>query len=233
MVFETPRQIVRWAGLLYLLLIPLGFFGAAYVPSVIVQADDIVVTVSNLRAFEGLQRLGLVAVLTMNVIRIALVLVLFELFKSAGRVMAGFMVAFLLIGAGISMLNEASLFAALAVSGPDVAAPFTNAQTYRHTWLALQMHEFGTYVAVIFWGLWLFPLGVLAYRSGVMPKILGVLLIVAGFGYVADSFTYFLAPERLVPLADFLFVGEVTFTLWLVFMGVKSEDPDASARSSG
>ena len=233
MVFETPRQIARWAGLLYLLLIPLGFFGVAYVPSVIVQADDIGATASNLSAFEGLQRLGLVAVLTMNVISIALVLVLFELFKSAGRVMAGFMVAFLLIGAGISMLNEASLFAALAVNGPDVVGPFTNAQIYRQTWLLLQMHQSGTYVAVIFWGLWLFPLGVLAYRSGVMPKILGVLLIVAGFGYVADSFTYFLAPESLVPLADFLFVGEVTFTLWLVFMGVKSEDPDASARSSG
>ncbi len=87
------------------------------------------------------------------------------------------------------------------------------------------MHEFGTYIAVIFWGLWLFPLGILAYRSGLMPKILGVLVIVAGIGYVVDSFTFFLAPENLVPLADYLFIGEVTFTLWLVFMGVKSKDP--------
>ena len=100
-------------------------------------------------------------------------------------------------------------------------------------WLLLEMHEFGSYVAVIFWGLWLFPLGVLAYRSGFMPKTLGVLLIVAGFGYVADSFMYFLAPESLVPLSDFLFIGEVTFTLWLVFMGAKSEALDAGAQTAG
>lgn len=233
MMFETPRQTARWAGFLYLLLIPVGFFGVAYVPSMIVQADDIAATANNLVTFEGLQRLGLAAVLAMNIISIALALVLFELFKSTGRVLAGFMVAFLLIGAGISMLNEASLFAALLASVGDVAGPFATAQTHNPVWLLLEVHEFGTYVAVIFWGLWLFPLGVLAYRSGFMPKILGVLLIVAGFGYLADSFTYLLFPESLIPLADFLFIGEVTFTLWLVFMGVRSQAQHVGVQTAG
>ncbi len=226
-MLETPKKIARWAGLLYLILIPLGFFGVAYVPSVVEGADGIAATATNLAAFEDLQRYGLVAVLMMNVIAIALALVLFELFKSAGRVMAGFMVSFLLVGSGISMLNETRLYGALVVSVENGAHAVVSAETQSLLGLLLEMHQFGTYIAVIFWGLWLFPLGLLAYRSGFIPKVLGVLLIIAGFGYVADSFMYFLAPESLVPLSDFLFIGEVTFTLWLLFLGIQTEDRDS------
>ena len=94
-----------------------------------------------------------------------------------------YMVVFLLLGAGISMLNEINHFAALALSGIDAAALFTVEQSQYFVRLFLDLHEYGSYIAAIFWGLWLFPLGYLIFKSNFLPKFLGVLLIIAGIGY--------------------------------------------------
>ena len=85
------------------------------------------------------------------------------------------------------------------------------------------MREYSSYIAAIFWGLWLFPLGYLIVRSRFVPRILGALLILAGVVYLIDSFALFLVPHYGITISDFTFIGEVLFPLWLLIKGVDLE----------
>ena len=233
--FNTSNRTARWAGILYLLLIPLGFFGWLYIPSLL-EPGDMATTVSNVAASEGLFRLSMVSVLLMDVVAMGLALALYELFESVSKSMARLMMVLLLLGVGISMLNEVSHFAVLELSGAATVAPFTAAQSHYLVQLFLDLHEFGAYIAAVFWGLWLFPLSVLIIRSNALPKILGILLMIAGVGYLVDSFVLFLAPEHATGLASFTFIGEVLFPLWLLIKGVNVEGesaPPVLSNSSG
>jgi hypothetical protein len=225
-IINPSKQSARIAGILYLILILIGFFGTVYVPSLLVIPGEIATTVSNIAASESLFRLSLVAVFLMNIVSILLVLFLYKLLKPVGKSMAILMVVFLLLGAGISMLNEVNHFAALLLGSAGIGTVFTIEQSQYLVRLFLDMHEYGSYIAVIFWGLWLFPLGYLVFKSNVMPKILGILLIIAGVGYVIDSFVLFLAPQFLMTFSDFTFIGELLFPLWLLIKGANVERHD-------
>ena len=221
---NPSKHAAKLAGLLYLILIPVGFFGVAYVPSLLVVPGDMATTMRNIVASESLFRLSMVSAFLMNIISIVIVLLLYRLFKPTGKNMATFMVVFLVIGVCISMLNEVNYFAALVLSSTDSVAVFTAEQTQYLVHLFLDMREYGSYIATIFWGLWLFPLGYLLLKSNsLLPKIIGVSLIIACIGYVIDSFVLFLVPHYLIPLADYTFIGEVLFTLWLLITGADIE----------
>lgn len=222
-MISTSKYSARLAGFLYLILIPLGFFGVAYVSEVLVVPGDMVQTVSNIVASETLYRLSMVSALLMNIVSIVLVLVLYKLLKPVDKNMATFMVVFLLLGAGIAMLNELNHFAALVLSGADAVASFTPEQSHYLVHLFLDMYEYGAYIAGLFWGLWLFPLGYLIFKSNFLPKFLAVFLIIAGVGYLFDSFMLFLAPNFGITIVDYTFIGEVAITLWLLIKGVNVE----------
>ena len=118
------------------------------------------------------------------------------------------------------MLNELNQFAVLLLlNGADYMTPFTASQLP----VFLGLHEYGICIAGIFWGLWLFPMGYLVFKSGFLPRILGILLIVGCFGYLIDSFAAFLLPNSGVNLAIFTFWGEVLLPLWLLIKGVNVE----------
>ena len=87
----------------------------------------------------------------------------------------------------------------------------------------LAAHEGGLFIAGIFWGLWLLPMGYLVFKSGFLPRWIGVLLIIGGFGYLIDSAIFFLLPDVDVTIAQFTFVGEVLLPLWLLIKGVNIE----------
>ena len=93
----------------------------------------------------------------------------------------------------------------------------------------LTLNDQGILIASIFWGLWLFPLGYLIYKSGYFPRILGALVVLGGFGYLLGSFTHFLFPhyEALFPVFDLMTVGEVVFMVWLVLKGAKIPEMDS------
>jgi hypothetical protein len=89
----------------------------------------------------------------------------------------------------------------------------------------LQINNYGAVASEIFWGLWLFPFGRLVYRSGFIPGIFGVLLIINGVAYVADSCTFLLFPAFHDTISNFIspfFFGEVAITLWLLIKGVRT-----------
>ena len=92
-----------------------------------------------------------------------------------------------------------------------------------HLMFFLNLNEQGVIIASIFWGLWLFPLGYLIYKSDYFPRIFGILMAIAGFGYLIGSFTYFLLPsyEAIIQVSDLMTMGEIFFMIWVVLKGGK------------
>lgn len=218
----SPFLIARVAGFLYLLVIPLGIFGALYVPSRLIVPGNAAATAGNLMASESLFRLGIVSDLLAPIVLILVVLALYQLLKPVNKTMALLMVRFVLAGAPMSMLNKLNQFAALQfLSGADYLEVFPPGQLQALSLLFLRLHNQGSTIAFLFWGLWLFPLGYLVFKSGFFPGILGILLMIACFGYLADSFASLLGYS--LNLGMFAALGEVLFMLWLLIKGVKVE----------
>jgi len=212
----NPNKIARTAGALYLLLIPLGILGIMYVPTTLFVAEDIAATIKNITANKMLFRAGIVSALLVQVVNIFVVLFLYKLLKPVSKFHAMLMMVFILVGAPIALINELNYVAVLhlinsANQSPELIALF------------LDLHKSGIFIAQIFWGLWLFPMGYLIYKSGFLPKIIGILLMVGCFGYLIDSFNFFLFPNFEITVSEFTFIGELLFPLWLVFKGVKVE----------
>ena len=130
------------------------------------------------------------------------------------------------------MLNDA---AALTLArGADFLSVFEKPQRDALAMLFLRLHHQEVVAAEIFWGLWLFPLGVLAYRSRFLPRFLGVWLVINGFAYLTMSFTGLLLPQYEDMVSDIAFpaqLGELAFMLWLVIKGAKPQPLGAAASS--
>jgi hypothetical protein len=214
------QKTARLAGLLYLALAALSAFGLVYVPSMLIVPGDAAATANNIVTSESLFRLGFVSDLVAFTVNIFVALLLYKLLKPVNRGIASLMVILILMGLAIGMLNELNQFAALLILGSDYLTAFTAAQSQALASLFLDLYEHGFTIAHIFWGLWLFPMGYLVFKSGFLPKVIGVLLIVAGLGYLTDFTLFFLFPDITVTVSDFTFVGEVVLILWLLIRGV-------------
>jgi hypothetical protein len=220
---KTPPLILaRIAGFLYLLVVPLGIFGSLYVPSRLIVSGDAAATAKNLMASESLFRLGIVSDLLAPLVLIFVVLFLYKLLKPVDKTMAGLMVIFLLLGVPIALLSKVYQFSALQLlSGADYLNVFTTEQLQALALHFLRLHDRGGTIAAIFWGLWLFPMGYLVFKSGFFPRLLGILLMISCFGYLINSFGTFLG--YTVNTGLFGAVGEVLFILWLLIRGVNVE----------
>ena len=136
--------------------------------------------------------------------------------------MASLMVILFLVGVPIAMLNELTPLAILQLlGGADYLKAYAVDQLQALAYLLLRLHDQGLLVAHIFFGLWLLPMGYLVFKSGFIPKIVGVLLVIAGVGYVVQSFAIFLGYN--VNIILFTGLGELVFLLWLLIKGVNVE----------
>jgi hypothetical protein len=174
------NRTARLAGGLYLALMPFGFFGIIYVPSVLVVPGDATTTARNIMASEWLFRSGTVSHLIGQIIFIFLVLTLYRLLKPVNKDHAVLMVVLALLGIPIAFLNEVNHLAALRLLSSADDGAFTSTQLHAQAMLFLDMRRSGILVAQVFWGLWLIPLGFLVFRSGFLPKVLGTLLVIGG-----------------------------------------------------
>ncbi|NTW43958.1 MAG: DUF4386 domain-containing protein [Anaerolineaceae bacterium] len=216
-------KIARTAGFLYLLLAPLGFFGGMYIPSITVTGDA-VTTVNNIMAHTLSYRLSILSALITPIVTVFVALYLYKLFKSVDRNQAGLMVGFAMAALPIAMLNQLNHFAVLRLlNNTDYLKVFSVDQIYSQVMFFLDLGHYGSFIAAIFWGLWLLPMGFLVIKSGFLPGIIGVLLIVAGFGYLIDSVGLFLLPNLNLDLSKFTFIGEFLMLLWLLIKGVNVE----------
>ena len=143
------------------------------------------------------------------------------------------MVVFALAALPIAMLNELNHFAVLLLlNGTDYLKVFSVDQLYSQVMFFLDLGHYGAFIAAIFWGLWLLPMGYLVFKSGFLPRIIGILLIIAGFGYVIDSFALFLLPDLNIDISQFTFIGELLMLLWLLIKGVNIEQWEKRALES-
>jgi hypothetical protein len=229
---NSIQKTARLSGVLYLALAALSAFGLVYVPSVLIVPGDAAATASNIVTSESLFRLGFVSNLVAFAVNIFVALLLYKLLKPVNKGIASLMVLLILMGLAIGMLNELNQFAALLMLGADQLTAFTAAQSQVLASLFLGIYEHGFTIAHIFWGLWLFPMGYLIFRSGFLPRVIGVLLVVAGLGYLVDFTLFFLFPDAAVTVSDFTFVGEVVLILWLLIKGVDVEQWEIRAHKS-
>ena len=225
----------RLAGLLYVVASIPGFFALAYVPSKLLVHGNATATANNIAAHKMLFRLGIAADLVGQVIFIFVALALYDLLKGVNQRHALVMLTLILVAIPIAFLNELNSIAALVlVRGADFLSVFDKPQRDALARLFLNLRGGGFDVAGIFWGLWLFPLGMLVYRSGFLPRFLGVLLMVGTSAYLANSFTSLVLPQYEVVVSRWmspLQAVEVVFMLWLLIMGAKPK-PLAGPASS-
>src|SRR6266403_2558047 len=186
----------RLAGLLYVLISIPGVFALIYVPSKLIVHGNATATATNIAAHETLFRLGIAAELFCQTGFIFVALALYDLLKGVNQRRASLMLGLIVVSIPIALLNELNAIAALVlVRGADFLSIFGKTQRDALAMLLLNLHGYGFDVAAIFWGLWLFPLGLLVFRSGFIPRVLGVLLMLNTFTFPVNSFTSLLLPQ--------------------------------------
>ena len=230
---NSTKKTARIAGLLYLVNGITGFFGISYVPSRLIISGNAAATANNILASERLFRLGIVSELICAVEFVFLVWVLYRLLGAVNKTHASLMVILGVVFVPMILMNTLSEIAALILlRGADFLSVFDKRQLEAMAMLFLDLHRYGYIVGWIL-GIWFIPLGVLVFRSGFLPRILGVLLIAACFGYLADSLTPLLLPgyEGVVGrIASILLtLGEPALILWLLIRGAKDQPLKAAA----
>lgn len=227
---SSTRNPGRVAGFLYLLLAIPAPFGLMYVPGKLFVRGNATATAENILASQTLFRLGIVSELVASTIFIFLGLALYRLLEGVNRRQASLMAILVLAQVPMSFLNVVNEVAALMlVRGADFLSVFDKPQRDALALLFVNLHGQGIVVTQIFWGLWLFPFGVLVFRSGFIPRILGVWLIINGLAYVTMSLTGLLAPQHYgaaFKIAFPVLFGEMAMMLWLL---IKGAEPKASA----
>lgn len=223
---NSKKQNARIAGLLYLLLGITGAFGIMYVPSNIMVVGDASATANNIINSELLFRLSIVSNLISSVVFVFLVLSLNNLLKEASIKHAKLMVILVTVAVPIAFLNTLNLIAAqILVSDADYLTIFDRDQLNSIMMLFLNLYKNGIYIVGIFWGLWLYPFGILVIKSKFIPKIIGIFLIIGCFAYLTDSFTSLLFPHYKEIISPFLMlplmIGEFSIIFWFLIKGVK------------
>ncbi len=198
-----------------------------YVPYNIIVVGDATATVNNLINYEFVFRLSILSNLISQALTIFLVLILSRLFKEVNQKYIKYMVIMVLVAVPISFLNVLNLIAAQTfVGGADYLSVFDVKQLESIAMVFLNLYEQGVSIIGIFWGLWLFPFGMLIINSKFIPKIIGVFLIIGCFAYLVDSFTSLLFPEYKTTISPFMMVplaiGEFSTILWLLIKGTKN-----------
>jgi hypothetical protein len=231
---SSTQQQARVAGFLYLLIALSAPIGLLYVPGKLIVSGNATATADNIRSSEWLLRLGIASELIHQIIAVFLVLALYRLFKAVDEALARQVVILgALLSVPIMFVNVLNDVAALVlVSGADFLSVFEKPQRDALAYLFLHLHGQGITVASIFWGLWLFPFGMLVIRSGFIPRVFGVLLLIAGVGYLVSSFTTLVLPryaELVEKIAMPLHFGELPIIFWLLIQGAKMRPAEARA----
>lgn len=227
------KKTARIAGLLYLILIIAGIFAEGFVRSSLIVPGDATATANNIMASEGLFRMGIAGDLIMIMCDVALGLIFYILLKPVSKSLALLAAFFRLAQAATLGINLLNLFFVLQLlSGAAYLTIFGADQLHALVLLFLNGHSIGYSIGLVFFGIYLFILGYLVFKSGYFPRILGVLLIIASLSYLMDSFTSFLFPSYEAITSQIMIaptvIAELSLTLWLLIKGVNIRQRDNS-----
>jgi len=223
----SSKRLARVAGVLYLLVGILGGFAEGYVEPKMYVAGHAAATAGNVVANAGLMRIGVVADLLDGTVFVILAMALYILLKDVHKSVARGMLILVALAAGITCLSALFEFEGLRVAtGAVNVAALGTAGSNALVLLLLDSQHYGLLIAQIFFGLWLAPLGYLAYKSGRFPKALAILLVAASVSYLFDMLAAFLVPgfdKSIHTLASIVpAVAETWMVGYLLIVGVRS-----------
>jgi hypothetical protein len=227
----SPQNWARVAGLLYMVNIATSVFALMTTQGLIV-ANDAAQTAANIMANEPMFRLAFVAIILAGVAYVAVVAILYVLMKPAGRTLSAIAAFIGLAGCAIAASTMLNQIAALMYLGDaSYLAAFTQEQLQAMARLSIRAAGLGNTIGLVFFGFYCLLLAALVFRARFLPRWLGVLLLLAGIGWLVGCFTSFLMPSlgiagTLIPISG---LGEALFTLWLLIMGVNAEKWRAQA----
>ena len=221
----SPQVYARIGGVLYLIIIVIGAFFEGFVRQRFVVAGDAATTAANIASAESLWRFSIAGGLAYLACAVALALIFYVLLRPVSKNLALLVVLFNSISIGLEAANKLNLLAASYLVGDaEYLKAFEPQQLHALAYLSLRMYDFGFSTSLIFFGCVCLVLGHLIRKSGYLPRILGVLMQIAGVCYVTNSFALLLAPKlggalfpaiMLPPL-----VAESGLALWLLVKGV-------------
>ncbi len=222
--------------MLYLVVAIFGGFAYGYVLGTVYVPGDATTTAANVVANAGLVRIGVIADLIQATVFAFVGMSFYRMLKHVNQSVASAMMILVAIATGIMCLNDIFQFAALLVAtGNTYAAAFGSNGANALVLLLLDMQHYGFLIAQIFFGLWLVPLGYLAYRSEMFPKVLGGVLILGGVCYLIDMLALFLVPGIGAQLNSFLIIAPTVAEIWMVgyLLAVGVKDPARLASATG
>ena len=232
----SPRLKGRVVGVFYLINIVAGIFAEAFVRGSLIVSGDAKATASHILASQPLYRLGLAADLIGLACYIVVTLLFYDLFKPVNRSLSLLAAFFSLVGTSVLAIDTLNLLAPLVLLG---GAPYLTAfnadQLQAMAYTFLKLHALGYNFSVVFFGFYCLLVGYLIFKSIFLPRILGVLLAIAGLCYLISSFTNFLSVPLPNYLSDYILapglVGEGSLTLWLVIVGLNPTKWTRQARA--
>ena len=232
---SSPKRLARIAGVLYLIVGIFGGFAFGYVLGKVYAPGDAATTAANVLAHSGLVRFGVVADLLQATVIVFVAMTLYRLLKHVNKNAASAMVILAAIATTIMCLNDVFQFAAVLVAtDSSYVAAFGAPGAHALVLLLLDLQHYGFLIAQIFFGLWLLPMGYLAYTSGMFPKALGVVLIVASVCYLVDMLVLFLVPAFGEKISTFLAIPPTIAEIWMVgYLLVKGVKVPAQGTPTG
>jgi hypothetical protein len=190
-----------------------------YVPSHVMVEGNPAATTNNILAHEFLFRLSIISQFTSIIMFVLLALVLYRLLKQVNQYQANLLVTFVVVQVPITFLLETFNFTSLMIAKGEILQAVQTEQKQYLVMLLLNIHSYGLLTSEIFWGLWLLPFGQLVYKSGFIPRIFGLCLLIGGIGWLIDSVTFLLFPAYHPFISQYIMItgviGEFPIMLWL------------------
>lgn len=230
---QVLKKRARLAGLLYLFLVFSGLYGLIYLPSKIPLGGDAATTVKNILDHEFLFRTGLVNGMVSGLLFLFVVLALYRLFEPVDGKQARLMVILIVLQIPIGLMLEVFSLTSLMILNGETLKVLEPEQKEPLALLLLEIDNQGTRALELFWGIWLFPFAWLVWKSGFIPRILGLFLMLNGLAYILEWATLLLFPayKALVRVWVYpFFFGELAITLWLLLVGIRIK-PVAQGRA--
>lgn len=221
----TVNQNARLAGLLYAIVVSMGIVNLGYVPSQLIAWGDPALTVDNIRSSETLFRFGIYAGMLCYIAFLLLPFALYRLFEQTNRNVAMLMVIFVVVSVPVSIANLIKQLDVLTIiRSSSLLEVFAPEQINALVMDKLRSYNKGIALVQVFWGLWLFPLGYLVYKSGLIPKVLGLLLMLGCACYLVRFSSGILLPDLRLPGFVRLpaTIAEIGTCLWLLLAGAKN-----------
>ncbi|MEZ4593597.1 MAG: DUF4386 domain-containing protein [Chloroflexota bacterium] len=232
---NSVKKTAHMTGLFYLAIFFANLFVFIFVSGSLNVAGDATATAENIRASETLYRSGVVSYLIVFLSEIGATVLLYKLLAPVNKTVAMLMMVNRLMQAAVHAVNLVNfIFPLILINGGDYMTTFTAGQIDSLVLLFTDAHYYGVLVSEAFFAVSLFLLGYLVVKSELFPSILGIMLAIAGAGYVLDSFGIFLLPQQAALFANIMIapaiIAELAFTLWLLIKGIRT--PKAESRQA-